>query len=1215
MAPAANSVCLLSVRRLSTRWLTILGLLMLAAVAGWAQDPKSEPAPGAKNGGSKSEPERKPKIDSLDKLKVPPGAIVVVCEEVEKAFRLVPKAVLLSPEKFKQMQEEIAELKRKLKPDAPASPSTCVLKVAGPLEEDLAHLEAEFEFKAEKDRTLIALGCQGAHPREPKLDGQDALLESEDDGFVIQVDAGKHTLKMKLDVPVGPRGPGGPEGGSLERGFQLKLPRAAVTSLELEQLPEGVKEVRVGELAVRKTGEAIALGAVDRLSLSWKKPVVVGTGPPLTAEGQITVQVQEKYLITEATLKLQDQRGRADRWVIQAPPQATLDVKTRDEHVQVAVSFDQRRMEYTLKLNQPTTQPLEVVVRARRPRTAGRLAIGPLRVLAGDRPGRVVRQQGTILVKAESDVHLGYLWPGEPQLIVSRREVGDDQRPEGVVAVFQYWDTPKAGGAVRPAVPLLELEAKAVKGAFETHVQHFLRVQRADAGWQVQATTTIEATHLRTGVGALEIQVPRSWPASLVFLAGWPRADLPISVALAAGSRGPGGLSPWPFAGHYQWEQTALAIDTPQVIDRGSRVEGQRLRLVLADKVKKKFTVTLKGVYTLKGGESQAHLELPHPLNTLDRGSLAEVRVPDDQELLPVAPADLQVPGALPNGNGAALGKSPTARGPALPADPHAFSLRLQSAVLRFAWQPYRPELPVAVQTDITLESRRARVHQRLQFPGAPAVPPQLLLRLAGAPPTDRRVEEALSQSLRVRPGGRLAALPARIGFGTWQVMLDPDKDQYLDVDYSFPVAASGRVQVPLLWLEQATHTDTKVRVWSEPEVRFQMQAALESRRWAEAKTEVIPERDGLPLLVLRGRGQDLPLTLRLSQATLPPLATVLVERALIRVSGTRQTGQTYTARYWISQWNTRTLDVALPGTGARLVGVRLGKHRLTPRQPDGGRKNDPAPLVRLDIPRDLVPRPNLLELVYEIPRAEPEGADPDTRGIFRNVRTTLYPPQLLNAVFRGRVYWQVVLPPGEVVLNPDSEATTEQQWGLRGWLPAPLPALSSKDLEHWLTRSAQDSGDGEPSLVCWQTTPSAIHLVHISQRGWLLGCSLLVLALGLGLSFVPLTRGPLRVLCWLVVTLIGLGAALTAFLWPSVMPAVFSGCLPGTAVLIPVVVVQWMLHRRYRRQLVFMPGFTRLKPGSSMVRAGSSNRPREASTVDVPPPGPDSSATKGGAS
>jgi hypothetical protein len=43
------------------------------------------------------------------------------------------------------------------------------------------------------------------------------------------------------------------------------------------------------------------------------------------------------------------------------------------------------------------------------------------------------------------------------------------------------------------------------------------------------------------------------------------------------------------------------------------------------------------------------------------------------------------------------------------------------------------------------------------------------------------------------------------------------------------------------------------------------------------------------------------------------------------------------------------------------------------------------------------------------------------------------------------------------------------------------------------------------------------------------------------------------------------------------------------------------MLHERYRRQVVFMPGFTRLKSKSSLIVNTPQPRPREPSTVDAP--------------
>src|SRR5262249_43485292 len=69
----------------------------------------------------------------------------------------------------------------------------------------------------------------------------------------------------------------------------------------------------------------------------------------------------------------------------------------------------------------------------------------------------------------------------------------------------------------------------------------------------------------------------------------------------------------------------------------------------------------------------------------------------------------------------------------------------------------------------------------------------------------------------------------------------------------------------------------------------------------------------------------------------------------------------------------------------------------------------------------------------------------------------------------------------------------------------------------------------------------------------------------------------------------------------PAALPVIAYGCEPGALVLLVAVAAQWTLQRRYRRQVVLMPGFTRLKSGSSLIRSGSSNRPRDPSTIDEP--------------
>src|SRR5262249_44721899 len=160
----------------------------------------------------------------------------------------------------------------------------------------------------------------------------------------------------------------------------------------------------------------------------------------LTADGQVTVRVEEKFVLNEAVLTLQDRRGQARQWVLQTPLQTAVEVKAGEEQGPVAVTSDKNQSRHTLQVKEPTAQPLEVVLRPMRPRSAGRIPVGPFRVLAGGEAGNPVRQEGTLLIKAGSDVRLGYLWPGEPRVLVTRREVSDEQRREAVVASFRYWD-------------------------------------------------------------------------------------------------------------------------------------------------------------------------------------------------------------------------------------------------------------------------------------------------------------------------------------------------------------------------------------------------------------------------------------------------------------------------------------------------------------------------------------------------------------------------------------------------------------------------------------------------------------------------------------------------------------------------------------------------------------------------------------------------------
>ena len=87
----------------------------------------------------------------------------------------------------------------------------------------------------------------------------------------------------------------------------------------------------------------------------------------------------------------------------------------------------------------------------------------------------------------------------------------------------------------------------------------------------------------------------------------------------------------------------------------------------------------------------------------------------------------------------------------------------------------------------------------------------------------------------------------------------------------------------------------------------------------------------------------------------------------------------------------------------------------------------------------------------------------------------------------------------------------------------------------------------------------------------------------------------------WLLLLLVGLMVITAGLMWPQLLAPVVYGCQPGLLVLLVVLSLHWLVQERYRRQVVFMPGFTRMQSNSSLLRAGQGNRPREPSTVDSP--------------
>jgi hypothetical protein len=244
---------------------------------------------------------------------------------------------------------------------------------------------------------------------------------------------------------------------------------------------------------------------------------------------------------------------------------------------------------------------------------------------------------------------------------------------------------------------------------------------------------------------------------------------------------------------------------------------------------------------------------------------------------------------------------------------------------------------------------------------------------------------------------------------------------------------------------------------------------------------------------------------------------------------------------------------------------------------------------VQIPVQPKLYDQPIVLEIEYKLPARFIENQ--------KFWRTTLMPPRFRGEVFLGQTRWQVEYPFSWVALVPG--ANMEFRWGIQGWLLAPEPSVTSTELESWLTEHPAIDSSTPVSITFSQTGQDNVKLLHLPRQMWLLACSGILLALGLILFVVPLSRTDF----WLAAVFVGMVLSGIALIWPAWVPAVAFGCQPGTLVLVLVLGIQWLLKESYRRRLVFMPGFARVKNNSSLIRSGNANNRREPSTIDAPGP------------
>lgn len=1089
-----------------------------------------------------------------------------------------PTADEVKPEeRIKQLVTELEQLRQQLLEHQPAPVGSW--KVTGKVKGNIAELKIVYGFTTDRENASVALGCKQGFLAAVLVDGKMPSMRVGADGLVVEVPEAKaHEAVVDVQVPLrdltpdlGP--PLVPRGllSQPVQGLELSLPLASVTSVDLE-LPAGVKALEVNGKALappltlsgnRLTG---LTGKAEGLKLTWPalQPGPTGSVSVLTARASILVQLLANQTNIEAELTLQDLTGLLRDWQLQVPDRATVRPATAADRDRLRGEIQGSGVaggRVTVPLQIPSTTPLKVIVSVRLARSAS-FPVGPFQVDgASNYAGMVwVDTDGEQQVRCQP-YHLGRVLT--PPFEVAQRSVSErklrpesERPPVGVDKAFQFWSVPTTE---KPAArdPWFTVNIDATQGALDTQLLHTVRVKGKLTAPSWRVATTFDVVPLRSGVDHLEVE----WP------------------------------TPWEFD-----RARGVRSKTPGLVTR-SEDEPQRrtTRFEFASESLKPFELTVEAEPGAGGAAGEpfppvgdhayasAVVPLPRPWDgrqpreTQDRGGHLITVVDDEQKF------DFRVPQPA----------NPSLK--LVSQEPHKLVWQAEKfpSQVAVAWQPYQADLRVDSSIEMVFESDRARVRHRFQF----AFP-------------DRDKAKERDVELRIPPGLDVEVLSPflaqnipvklqpldRAGTGAVCTLPVTNGTATLVLGYRFSTSAlfrtgdENRVQkpapVPLVLPAKATTGEMRVQIW---EPRGMSLRPVETA-WTRTTLEQVATEPTLPSIAFRAGRPAAPLHMlgeaNGTDADSTGLPDILVEKALIHVQVNEAGYQEHTVRFLLGRVAGGQLDLRFPIAWASLdprVSVN-GKqlNRLTTAPGDSE-----ARIVRVD---QLTNQKGLVEVRYRLAPGQAGGTGA--------LRTVMQPVTILGVVGSVQTRWWVDLPAGWVPLSMESGPVGGWQWGFRGWLLAARPSTTVADLYAWLGEGtpsvtellpAADAGQ-TPSFVCWRGELGSLTVYHAPQQAWLLVCSLGVLVLGLTLSFSllkPRADAPASRLLWPLLALFGLTATAVGLVWPGMLAALFYGCQPGLVVLAVVLIVQVLLNERYRRRVVFLPGFRRVQTGSSLVRAG----------------------------
>ncbi len=1094
-------------------------------------------------------------VPAASAIRLPSGAIIVIAKDADAIDK--PDAVYLSPEKFKELNDQIEALKKQLAAEKAAPPSSCELdgRVEKRGTQSVVRLKAVFKFRTLAPRSIVFLGCQKAQCVEAKLeDGKLPLLSAGEKGLsVVAETAGEHSLTLELEMPLQPRGP---KGGEI--GFELGLPGAPLTMLTFAP-PAGVKRITIARREIGNLTPAApgpdpgldvkrfdvenlqpgaageALGPIAFLAVSWEAGKQPNNVAARSTEADVQVTIGETEIQAEARLRL---RGAAKEWRFLAPYNAEVTVGrapapgTAQKPLELPVDQapdlvrpEPGKADWRIRFKEPNSAELLVVIathsarnRSTDPKARTLWPVGPFAALD------VAKQEGIVRVRSLPHLRTTAILRGDTQRI----DGSDDPNAE---AVYRYRSLPAAAKDQLQAP--LDLDIRAATGIVQTRVDHHLSFEQG--GWRLRSE--ISVTPIRTEVETLDLEVP---------VPGTFEASTPKLVE---------GIIPL----------------------RDSGPQRRVIQIKLAAPQRSEFSLVLEGTYPSRLGVQETTLVLPRLLNVMDRAGRVTITVPDGFDLR----------GGVYQWDGDKPGSH------FYPLEPVAGPNRSTSlatgvsrtvATVELAWKPLQSDFRVQATTDITLDDRRGRAVQKLRCTFADKQPRKL--RLHGA---------AAVSGLTISPGSL-----ENTGPGEWIANLpaEPLTDSILTLTWSFALPANGeestKLAAPLLWLDGASSYESRVRFLRDRDAASRLLPALEpDSPWQELPIELLPAET--TLLVVRTSGPNVPLTatLRDTESISPTMPSVWIDRALIQAQSA-DAAQKYRARFHLQKWMSRSLDLELPANASE-VEVRLnGLHtdvRDAPTEGEAGRA------IRVPLPVWRERQKLMIEVRYSLP-----GAQGESHGGWVS---RWQPPRLRGRVAVGAVYWQIALP---ARLQPLSlgEPVFEERWTFRNGLAQVLPAFAAGEMEKWIAYGQEP--DGSETTPAWvmadvgvtarQSALAPVRFIVAPRVALLCAVSLAALLAGL-----LLWRLPKRTVGVLAVFL-GAAAVVVGFLWPQPAGHILAAALPGLALLAIVVGAQRFLDWRYRRRLARMPGFSRVRTESVLLRTNGKRSSRETSTVDAAPEG-----------